>query len=691
MKKYLQVDNYTYYLYFLGTLLYLETVLRCFLRIPGFPVYTLLFMLPAAGFLGFGCHLLSGLAGRIGAYALTVLLILAYGAQIVYHYIYGSFASVILIGMSGDAVGTFGGAALPSFLDCLPVILLLFVPLGVLILLTIRQHPKRKHFKGLRYFPVLIVPVLLHFGVVLLLPLGGKQAYSPWDLYHETFVLDKSEQTFGVLVTLRMELASMVSPRREVSLSGSELVEVILPTPEPEKGGQGTQGGDRDDTLPDPTPTPTPYPDQVYAIDFGALAENAPDGEYKLLAEYFNSCKPTKQNNFTGMFEGYNLIIMCCESYTPYMLDEELTPTLYQMSREGIVFHNFYNTICDNTSNSEYVLNMSLLPDVSLYSDGSDGAFNTFTYSKNNCLPFAFGNRLKKEGYRSFAFHNFSGSYYKRDETHENMGYEFMYMKKGLKYEKNFPTSDGNMVRQSLDYLLQTDDGGQITPFVAYYLTFSGHMPYRFSHAEHWFTGNDMAMKNREAVAHLPYSEKTKAFLACQLELEYAMKELLASLEKAGIADRTLVVVTGDHYPYSLGMSGVEELAGHALDQEFDKYKGSFILWTKGMEETIQVDTPCCSLDILPTLYNLLGVDYDSRLVMGTDVFSEGPHAAILMDRSFITDVVTYNANTGETRVKEGVTLPEGYVDAWNSVIKDKYQVSKLVLYKDFYRYLGLE
>ena len=75
---------------------------------------------------------------------------------------------------------------------------------------------------------------------------------------------------------------------------------------------------------------------------------------------------------------------------------------------------------------------------------------------------------------------------------------------------------------------------------------------------------------------------------------------------------------------------------------------------------------------------------------MGTDIFSEGPHAAILMDRSFITDCVKYDANTGEVEVAQGVALPENYIDAWNTVIKDKYNVSKLILYNDYYRHLGL-
>ena len=49
-----------------------------------------------------------------------------------------------------------------------------------------------------------------------------------------------------------------------------------------------------------------------------------------------------------------------------------------------------------------------------------------------------------------------------------------------------------------------------------------------------------MSAKNHDAVKDLPYSEPVKAYIACNLELEYAMQDLLQRLENAGIADRTL-------------------------------------------------------------------------------------------------------------------------------------------------------
>ena len=46
-----------------------------------------------------------------------------------------------------------------------------------------------------------------------------------------------------------------------------------------------------------------------------------------------------------------------------------------------------------------------------------------------------------------------------------------------------------------------------------------------------------------------------------------------------------------------------------------------FFLWNAGMEEPVIVDKACCSVDVLPTLLNLFGFDYDSRMYAGRDIF----------------------------------------------------------------------
>ncbi len=64
----------------------------------------------------------------------------------------------------------------------------------------------------------------------------------------------------------------------------------------------------------------------------------------------------------------------------------------------------------------------------------------------------------------------------------------------------------------------------------------------------------------------------------------------------------------------------IDELTGHAVEGNFELYKSPFILYAKGMDPEI-ITKPASSLDILPTLSNLMGVEYDSGFLWGRIFF----------------------------------------------------------------------
>ena len=51
------------------------------------------------------------------------------------------------------------------------------------------------------------------------------------------------------------------------------------------------------------------------AFDFDALAEETPNGNLKNTYIYFAQKEPTYTNEYTGYFEGYNLIYICAEGF----------------------------------------------------------------------------------------------------------------------------------------------------------------------------------------------------------------------------------------------------------------------------------------------------------------------------------------------------------------------------------------
>lgn len=379
----------------------------------------------------------------------------------------------------------------------------------------------------------------------------------------------------------------------------------------------------------------------VLPIDFARLLEEADTKETAWLAEYMQELKPTERNEFTGIFKDYNLIYLTAEGFSTYAVREDLTPTLYRLINSGFVFTNFYDPLWQtSTSDGEYINCTGLIP---------DGQFS-MRKSAENDMAFSLPHYFDKEGTGSYAYHNNSLSYYDRHRTHPNLGYDFKAAKLGNLAEEqwgdkifpmenpdSWPASDLEMMQGTVSEYLDLDR------FNVYYMTVSGHMNYNFS-------GNAMSAKNKEAVAHLDMSENARAYIACHIELDKALEYLLEELEAAGKLENTVICMAADHYPYAMSKAEYEELAGKSLSKNLDVYRNSLILWNAGMEDApVVVEKVCGSMDIIPTLLNLFGFDYDSRLYAGRDIFSEEEGMVIFNDRSFVTDTVFYNRKAKTT------------------------------------------
>ena len=103
----------------------------------------------------------------------------------------------------------------------------------------------------------------------------------------------------------------------------------------------------------------------------------------------------------------------------------------------------------------------------------------------------------------------------------------------------------------------------------------------------------------------------------------------------------------------------------------------------------ITVEGPVYSLDILPTVSNLMGIDYDSRLLVGRDVFSDAPALALWPDFSWKTDKGTYDAKSGKFTPEEGTVVSEEYVEYISSLVSNKITFSRSVQSLDYYNYLA--
>lgn len=592
-----------------------------------------------------------------------IIVILIYAVQLVYLKI---FKQPLLLSAAihagGDALVNYWKETLYGiFRSAIPIIFMF----GSLLLLVICQNIYRKKRKKRKkrskkqrlylrggYLAGCVLGILI-FNLVMFF---GKSSVSLYRDFSEPLAVFRK---YGVTAGIQRNIQEM--------LFDTKSEEVFQELENLDEDAENPEGKE------DPVETKNVLP-----IDFQALLQSEERDAVKSLHQYVERRTPTNKNEYTGMFEGYNLIYMTAEGFSPYCVDENITPTLYKLVNSGFQFKNYYVPLWQtSTSDGEFTNCTGLLPDKQF----------SFRRSAENAMPFLLPGFFAAEGVQSWGYHNNSLSYYDRYKTHENMGYLFKAANLGklseeewgthifeMEHPKEWPQSDLEMMQATLgDYVNQPR-------FHAYYMTVSGHLQYTFA-------GNKMAAKNRDVVENLPYSERAKAYVACNVEFDRALAWLIQELENAGKLENTVICFGADHYPYGLEKKEIEELRGAPLEKKRDIYQSNLILWNSAMEPVV-IEKPCSAVDILPTLLNLFGFPYDSRLYCGQDILSDNNPLVIFSDRSFLTERIYYNAETGEAESLNEEAVDVDYVERMKAQVKDSFTFSAGILDYDYYKTL---
>lgn len=414
----------------------------------------------------------------------------------------------------------------------------------------------------------------------------------------------------------------------------------------------------------------------VIDIDFDDLINNESDETIKSMHAYFKSVEPTNKNEMTGIFAGKNLIFIVAEGFSPIAVDKTLTPTLYKLVNSSFIFNNYYQPLFNcSTSDGEFVNQLSILPGVRLCS---------MKATENVYLPYSLGNIMDKYGYKTYAYHGWTYSYYGRDKTMPNLGYEYYGYDRfntGYKYalpniKKQWPTSDIEVVESSYPIYKSSQ------PFVAYYMSISGHLEYNFT------GGNAMSLKNKNLVKDMNASEIIKAYMATQIEFDRSLELLINKLEEDGILDDTVIIISADHYPYGLSNDDIAGYVDWMKNPNFDLYKNNLVIYNSKIENTY-VDKYTSGLDILPTLLNMFGVNFDSRLLIGRDIFSDSEDLVIFNNKSWITKKGRYDYMKKKFESFTEEEVDQKYIDEMNKIVDTKFKMSKLLISKDYYRQLG--
>lgn len=668
-------------------LLYLELVLHIYMKtnLAYIPVYMVFSV--AAGFFFSALTLawtprVNGILSRVLAVVISLLFVIELIAKTILQTYYGPSALGVA---AGNKLTDYADVIVSTVLHSIPIILILLLP-AALICIFGADFPGFGRFDVRFAGLVLGACLLCHILGIGVTRLPWKGDLTPAMLYEMDTNIDDQVEQLGLFTMLRLDVKHMIFPAKNTMGNDFSGIGTLNPGAGSSADPSGSVDPAGSASEPDPGPVIDTSPN-VMDVDLAALAENGKNDDIKWLAGYFNSVAPTKKNEYTGMFEGYNVIEVVIEGFSGYAIDKELTPTLYKLTHEGFVFNNYYTALhYTSTSNGECQTLLGLYP-----KNGNPITMKRTGEKKTNAY-FSLPQQLKREGYNVLGYHA-NSEMYGRNASHTNLGYDWRQFGdgfEGLELSDSgkllWPQRDTHMIEASVDDYINSD-----TPFHVYYLTISGHMPY---------SNNRIVAPYRDTVRALPYSETTQNYVATVMEVDRALELLLDKLEAAGKLDQTLIVATGDHIPY-FNVDTLEELSGQKFgsseDMEslnerninFDVYKSALILWSASMEEPVVVDKPCCQVDILPTVSNLLGLEYDSRMLAGSDILSDSEGLVVFTSQSWMTDRGFYNRFTQEFTPAEGVTMTaeeqENYVSAMKKLVGYKLSSTAMIVENDFY------
>ena len=610
----------------------LEVVFKLLLKI-NFNIYEIISLIIYALFTSLIITLITSVfndrINKILTYITYFIISLIFALQYVFKSFMKIYFSIDMIKLSDQAVG-FLGTTLSVILSKSLYILLFFIPFIIVIALRKKIDYKNTNRKKTLLLYIILV-VVTYEGYNLSLNLDKNRDLSLKELYHNINNANLSIQRLGVLPSTMLDFYyEIINPKEKMIIKSND-----------------------DNTV-------NTISNNKHILDID-LSNNNLDSEVR---SYIENNPGTNKNKYTSYFEGKNLILLVAESYSEVGVSKELTPTLYNLTHSGFTFNNFYVPYYLSTIGGEYQTLTGLYPSSDILTTWKSG---------ENSFPYGIATKFKEKGYNTYAYHGHDGHFQNRYKYLKSLGFDnFKACNMGLSIDCGmFPESDLEMIDKTYTDYINSDK-----PFMAYYMTVSGHLYYNF-------TTNDIAIKNKSYVDNLDYNNNIKAYLASEIELDRALELLITKLKEEDILDDTVIVLVADHYPYGLELDEINKLSSYTRDDLFEKNHNSLIIWNSTMDN-INVDKVGMSIDILPTIYNLFGIEYDSRLLAGTDLFSDTEGLAIFNDLSWITDIGKYYSTTDTF----SSNYDKEYINKINSEVHNKLLFSKNILINDSYKYI---
>ena len=568
--------------------------------------------------------------------------------------VYMSFNTTSQLGAVTDYVKEFLASFLFRFyLIFIPFILLIIYYIFIDKFTELKLNKKfvlKSHIKyepGIRIISSLIILFLLGFlyNETLTIPFmqNELQTVSNEDLFAYPSVPSLVINEFGVIGFGFLDVKSLyVEPTNNYVFNGEENNNISINT-------------DRtfDDTL------------------WNELISNESSKKLNNINNYLINNTISDYNDYTGLFEGKNLIVIMMESVNEIFINKDLYPNFYKLYSEGISFTNNYSP-----RNSCATGNNEFSAMTGIYSIQNNCTANVY---RKNTYPYSIFNLFNNAGYKTMSMHDYTEAYYYRSIIHQNMGSGKYYgvQDLGIPYYNEYKNwaSDEDFMEVAMDITLSDTS----EPFMLWLTTVSSHQPYVQSSVE-----GDKYLSITDGT---DYPMDLRRYMSKLKTLDNALGILLERLEESNELDDTVIALFGDHYPYGLKDSTINYVLDYDLD-DYEREKTPFVIYNSEISPQ-SIDKYTSYINLTPTIANLFNLNYDPRLYMGYDVLSDDYwNVVTFADGSWKNNLVYYNAGTSSVKyyVEDGMSIDE--IKNINQIITNKMQMSSNIIKNNYFKYL---
>lgn len=293
-----------------------------------------------------------------------------------------------------------------------------------------------------------------------------------------------------------------------------------------------------------------------------------------------------------------NIVLVTIESMSAAFLEHfgnrnHLTPTLDSLYRQGLAFERVFAT-GNRTVRGLEAVTLSLPP--------CPG--QSIIKRPNNAGMHSTGALLGQKGYKVKFFYG-GNSYFDNMETFfSGNGYGIVdqrqYTPEEITFANIWGVCDEDAYAKAIDTFNEDSKDG--SPFFAHIMTVSNHRPFTYP------------------AGKIPIPNDSKSRAGGVMYTDYALGRFLEEARRQPWFSNTVFLITADHCASSAGRTEIP----------LDKYHIPAVIYAPGLIEPGTVDRTVSQIDLMPTLFWLLGMGYESHFY-GKSVFDP-----TFTDRAFI-------------------------------------------------------